>query len=133
MPCRDSSARVVLSVDDNDRIVSFRFEKITCGKVIGGSSGLDRHCRGISLADAPHLDGAQIAAALGVAGEDDRFFFQLEWSAFQTAVARFTGGNDPPGGERCRVASVTHDERGSSITVVILPPDDLPPIPPCSR
>ena len=39
MPCKDTSAEIIINLDTNDCLVHFAFSKITCDKKIGGGTG----------------------------------------------------------------------------------------------
>mgnify|MGYP000733469459 CR=1 FL=1 len=36
MPCKDTTSKVTVFLDANDRLVDYDFSKITCSKEIGG-------------------------------------------------------------------------------------------------
>ena len=133
MPCKDSSSRILVHLDGEDRVQSVAFEKITCGKAIGGESALDGYCRGLSIRELAGGDGEAICRELGIDGDDGRFLFHLEWEALQAALARYTGDDDRFDADRYRIAHVIHDGDGVEIALVILPAADLPPILPCSK
>lgn len=133
MPCSDSSSRMVVRLDAGERIRSVDFDKVTCGKPIGGASLLSDYCSGRPLAEIAGADGGEICTALGMVDDEDRFLFQLEWVALQAALGRYTGDDEEIDTDRYQVSSIVHDSDGVVISLVVAPPGDLPPITPCSK
>lgn len=134
MPCSDSSSSINLCVDRRDRFISFDFAKITCGREITGETGFSRYCVGKSLKDILNLTFAKISKALKVKEEEANFILYLEWDALRCAIAQYLG-EDIEGldRDRCQISSITQGDREEAqVSMVILPPKELPKILPCS-
>lgn len=130
MPCKDSSSRMVVEIDGDERLVRYDYDKITCGKRIGGGSGLESLCAGWPVERLLAADLAAVETELGVEDEDDRFLLQLEWSALQAALSGYRGLHTG-GDERHRIASIDYSPDKVVIGLVILPPPEMPKIRSC--
>jgi len=133
MPCSDTTSRIRVRLDEEERVRSVSFRKVTCGRNIGGDSLLSRACVGLSVAEIVEKDGEEFRRNLEIVDVDEGFLFHLEWDALQAALARYTGDDDHVDPRKYKVASIISDGDGVEITVVILPPAELPPIAPCSK
>ena len=135
MPCSDSSSGFNMRLDLNERLVKFDFAKITCsGKIGRGGKGLSPFCAGKSLEEILDLDFRMLVPALNLnADEEAQFILYMELDALKAAVAQYLGieyqGVDA---ERCKISSVEYGDEYIDISLVILPPKELPKILPCS-
>ncbi|MFH1276842.1 MAG: hypothetical protein ABIK65_00460 [Candidatus Eisenbacteria bacterium] len=131
MPCDDSTSRIEVLVDGEERLIGYRYRKITCSKEIGGGTGLEPFCAGRPVEDLLALSFDEALAATAPTDEEDRFFVFLEWDALRAALSCYRG--EDPGGDhgRYRIASIEHDPEGTLIRLDVRPPADLPPIRPC--
>lgn len=142
MPCSDSSSSIAICLDHEERFISFDFAKITCGWPIGPSlgegeiaakTGYDTYCVGKTLQEIVALPYEQVARKLKSADEETQFILYLEWDALRSAIARYLGlENTDIDADRCRISGINYDEKGMEISMVILPPKELPKILPCS-
>ena len=135
MPCCDSSSRIALKLDHEERFHSFEFAKITCGKKITSHADYNTYCRGKTLKAILKISYQDAVADLKAVSEEEQFVLYLEWDALRCAVAQYLGVDDPAiDKDRCRIASIAHDEQeGVEIVQVILPPRDMPKILPCDH
>ena len=46
MPCKDTTAEIIIYLDKKGCLVNFSFSKITCSKEIGGGTGYLEYCKG---------------------------------------------------------------------------------------
>ena len=133
MPCSDSSSSIAISLDKEEKFVSFDFAKITCGREITGSTGFEKFCIGKTLQDILNVGFTELVQSLKLTAEEEQYILYLEWDALRSAIAQYLGvdleGIDR---ERCKVTSVTYDETGIEIAEVIYPPKSMPKILPCS-
>jgi hypothetical protein len=133
MPCSDSSSSICFEIDYDDRFLGFEYAKITCGREIDGGTGLSRYCVGWSLEEILDADLTDIHQALCPDTEESAFILAMEWDALRAAIAQFLGRSDDHfDADRCVISSIESNERGLSVTEVILPPKELPKILPCS-
>lgn len=132
MPCSDSSSSIALRLDNHERFLSFEFAKITCGKEITSHTDYNNYCRGKALKEILRISYREAVENLKAEEEEEQFILYLEWDALRSAVAQYLGIHDKDiDNDRCRIASIEHDEEGVGIVQVILPPKEMPKILPC--
>lgn len=131
MPCKDAASNMIIRLDHQDRFISFEFSKMTCGSLINGETGFQRHCRGKNIFEILDYNFSDLVRALHLEEEEQQYILYLEWDALRASLAAFFGiektNVDP---ERCLITSVQHDEDGITISEIILPPRDLPELAP---
>ncbi len=133
MPCSDSSSSLAIHLDTEGRLTSFEFAKITCGREISAETEYQAYCKGKTLEEILKFGFSETIQALNLMDEEKQYVLYLEWDALRSAVAQYLGIDiDGIDRERCKVTSVTYDEKGIEIAEVILPPKELPKILPCS-
>jgi hypothetical protein len=133
MPCTNSSSSIALKVDHDDNFVSFEFSKITCGKKITEHANYNKYCAAKALKDILNISFQQAVEDLKAETEEEQFVLYLEWDALRSAIAQYLGiDDDSIDKDRCRILSIAHDDvEGVEIIQVVLPPKDIPSIPPC--
>jgi hypothetical protein len=133
MPCSDSSSSIALKLDNDERFLSFEFTKVTCGKEITAHTDYNKYCRGKTLREILDIPYRQAVENLNAATQEEQFVLYLEWDALRSALAQYLGAdNEGIDKDRCRIASIAHDDKeGVEIIQVILPPKDMPIILPC--
>ncbi len=133
MPCGDSSSSICIRLDHDERIVSFDFAKITCGRAIDGKTEFQNYCHGKSLQEILEVSFNEVLQDLNLIDEERQFICYLEWAALRSAIAQYLGLEDEAyDKDRCRITSIEYDKEGIEIAEVILPPKELPKILPCS-
>lgn len=133
MPCSDSSSSMVIKLDSQDRFADFEYAKITCGREITGSTGLNEYLKGKLLPDIIQLPYSQILSDLDVPEEEDQYILYLEWDVLRAGIALYLGIEDPHiDTDRCMITSIEYTEEGIEIGEVVLPPREMPKILPCS-
>ena len=134
MPCSDSSSSIVIRLDNNERLISFEFAKITCGRAINAETEYQKYCKGKTLDEILKFGFSQTVQTLNLEKDEEKqYVLYLEWDALRSTIAQYLGidieGIDR---ERCKITSITYDETGIEIAEVVLPPKELPKILPCS-
>ena len=133
MPCSDSSSSISFKVDHDERFISFEFAKITCGREITADTKFGRYCVGKHIQEFLKIPFENIAHDLNLEKEEEQFILYMEWAALRAAIAQFLGlKDDIYDQDRCQISSIDHGEREIEISLVILPPQELPKILPCS-
>ena len=134
MPCSDSSSGLNIRLDIDERLVKFDFAKITCSREIAGGTGYSQYCAGKSLEEILGHEFRQLVADLKIENDEEKqFILHLEWEALRAGIAQYLGIQwEDIDQDRCRVTSVEYDESGIEIAEVVLPPQELPKILPCS-
>ena len=74
MPCKNTSSKVTVFLDNDDRLVDFDFSKITCSKSIGGGTGYLEYCRGKSTEELMKVDFQMALEFLSPKTSEDQFF-----------------------------------------------------------
>ena len=133
MPCSDSSSSIAIKLDSEGRFVKFDFAKITCGRSIEHATGYSEHCKGKTLEEILRIGFNQAVVDLRIMDEEGQFVLHLEWDCLRSAIAQYLGLEDPTiDTHRCLISSIEHDANGIEIAQVVLPPQELPKILPCS-
>ena len=133
MPCKDTSAKITVFLDTQDRLVNFDFSKITCSKEIGGGTGYYEYCKGRSAEEIMQLDFQESMESLNPVSQEDQFFLYLEWDALRTSVSQYMGDNTYIDPKRYQVISIDSDALGTTIVQIIRPPIEMPKIIPCKK
>lgn len=130
MPCKDTTSKITVRLDSEERLVDFDYEKLTCSKTIGGGTGYKEYCAGRKIEEIAQIDFADLLEMFNPEESEDQFFLYLEWDALRTTIAQYQGGDVDL--EKYQLASVTWDEGNVEICQVIRPPKDLPKIVSCA-
>lgn len=133
MPCSDSSSSIALKLDPQEKFLSFDFAKITCGREITAETGFADYCRGKELTDILQIPYIQALIDLRLKEEEAQFILYLEWDSLRCAIAQYLGlENTEIDKDRCLISSIEHSAEVIEVAMVILPPQELPKILPCS-
>jgi len=130
MACRESSRRIDVRLDREDRLVTFTYTKIACGREIGTEGRLRSFCRGMRRDAILRFSFEDLPAELAGPEEEGRFLLFLEWAALRAALLLYGGAEPEGGGDRHRIASIERDDAGVSIRLVVSPPEGSRPVPP---
>lgn len=134
MPCSDSSSGLNIRFDQDEKLISFEFAKITCSSEITAQTGLMALCQGKPLKDILHIDFHMTVSVLGLNDDQEKqFIMYLELEALKSGIAQYLGEEHPNlDAERCRITAIEHTEEYTEIALVILPPKELPKIVSCA-
>ena len=134
MPCSDSSSGLNIRLDAQERLDNFKFAKITCSSEIAGGTGLSDFCHGKTLEEILQLDFYMLRTALNLnSDEEAAFIMYMELDALKAGIAQYLGIDHPSvDADRCQISSIEYNDEYIDIAEVILPPQQLPKILPCS-
>lgn len=134
MPCNDSSSSIAIRLDQSERLVSFEFAKITCGREISAETEYQKFCKGKTLDQILEFRFSELIPALNLTGDEEKqYVLYLEWDALRSAIAQYLGrGSEDIDMERCRITSIVYGPQGIEIAEVVLPPKEMPKILPCN-
>lgn len=133
MPCKDTTSRVTVLLDQEDCLVDFDFSKISCNKEIGGGTGYLEYCKGKSIDEIMRLEFQELLDFLAPESTEGQFFIYLEWDALRTSLAQYLGEVADIDQEKYQISSITSDEKGTTIVQVICPPEKIPDIISCKK
>ncbi len=135
MPCSDSSSGLNIRLTSEEVFVSFQFAKVTCSSEISAQTGLSAYCAGKSLDQVLDLEFQMLVSVLGLnSDEEKQFIMYLELDALKAGIAQYLGIEHPSvDHNRCKISAVEHDGDFIDIAEIILPPQELPKIIPCSK
>ena len=128
MPCKDTTSKITVFLDKDDRLIDFDFSKITCSKEIGGGTGYLEYCKGKSAEEILRLEFAESLDILDLKSTEDHFFLYLEWDALRASIAQLLGGDFDIDRKRYQIASISSDEAGTTIVQLVRPPEKIPKI-----
>lgn len=132
MPCKDTTAQMVLKLNNDQEIVGFNYVKMTCQKTIGGESGLNQLCQGKSLNQVTRWSWAEVCQSLELSGEEEQFLAYLEWQALGECVKHGLGEPVDAGEDSCsELVSLQYGPEEMEICVNIKPPANMPKVIPC--
>ncbi len=86
MPCKDTTAKITIYLDENDCLLDFIFSKISCGKEIDENTDFLDYCRGKSTGEIAELKIDELLKCLCPKTEEDEFLLYMEWEALQQLV-----------------------------------------------
>ncbi|MGE0266917.1 MAG: hypothetical protein AB7S78_00495 [Candidatus Omnitrophota bacterium] len=133
MPCSDSSSSMVIKLDHDEKFITFDYAKITCGREITGSTGLNGYCKGRTLPEILEIPFSEISSALDIKEEENKFILYSEWDVLRAGIALYMGIDDPHiDSDRCSIISIEYTDEGIEIAEIVLPPKELPKILPCN-
>ena len=132
MPCQDSSSIVSVTLDSNEGLTGFDFNKITCGKEIGEGDLFRDYCLGRNIDEILKLDFPDIRDSLKIKNTEDEFLLYLEWDALRTAVAQYRGLENEADRQRCQIASIVNAGDSIEIRQSIRPLPSMPKIVACA-
>ncbi|MDT8316912.1 MAG: hypothetical protein RQ824_02835 [bacterium] len=133
MPCEDSSAEIIVTLDSNECLVSYQYEKMTCGKNIGIGGLYGSLVYGKSADYLSDLSFEQVLKKCTVADKDEEFLLYLEWKALREAIRGYIGKSMEKESARYKIAEIIAGEGEVTIKMIICPPGDLPEIIPCGE
>ena len=133
MPCKDTTSRVTVLLDQEGCLVDFDFSKISCNKEIGGGTGYLEYCKGKSIDEIMRLEFQEPLDFLAPGSTEGQFFIYLEWDALRTSLAQYLGEVADIDQEKYQISSITSDEKGTTIVQVICPPEKIPDIISCKK
>ena len=133
MPCKATSSKVTVFLDNEDRLIDFDFSKITCSKDIGGGTGYLEYCKGKSTEELMRIDFQKPLEFLSPKTSEEQFFLYLEWDALRTSIAQYLGDLFDIDLDRYKIASIISDDKGTTIVQVINPPDKMPKVVSCRK
>ena len=133
MPCKDTTSRVTVLLDQEGCLVDFDFSKISCNKEIGGGTGYLEYCKGKSIDEIMRLEFQELLDFLAPESTEGQFFIYLEWDALRTSLAQYLGEVADIDQEKYQISSITSDEKGTTIVQVICPPEKIPDIISCKK
>jgi hypothetical protein len=129
MPCKDTTAEIIIYLDKKGCLVNFSFSKITCSKEIGGGTGFLEYCKGKSAEEMLDLEINKLFDFFGFESEEDQFLLYMEWEALHSAISQLLG--IPIHNKRYKIASISCDEKGTTINQVMSPLKEMPKIVSC--
>ena len=88
MPCNDSSASISLKIDKEEKLISFDFAKISCGRRINGDTGFHNLCHDQNLKEVLSMRFEDIIKKLQINDEENLFILYLEWDCLRSAIAQ---------------------------------------------
>ena len=135
MPCSDSSSGLNIRLTHDEVFVSFQFAKVTCSSEISAQTGLSAYCAGKTLDQILHLEFPMMVSVLGLnSDEEKQFIMYLELDALKAGIAQYLGIEHPNvDSSRCKISAIEHDGEFIEVAEIILPPQELPKIIPCSK
>jgi hypothetical protein len=132
MPCADSSSGLTIRLTADERFYHFDFTKITCSRPIQGGTGLSEFCAGKTLNAILALPFETACRDLDLHDDEACFILHLELDALKAGILRYLGRDgQSPDHERYLVSAIECHDEFIDISIVILPPKDMPAVKSC--
>jgi hypothetical protein len=133
MPCSDTTSKITVWLDSDDRFTGCDFTKLTCNRTVSGEIGYLEKCTGFSAEEILKIEFQEALDQLNSENTENQFFLYLEWDALRTSIAQYLGKLEDINQERHQIVSIAHDENGVTIIQEILPPAAMPKIISCRQ
>jgi hypothetical protein len=133
MPCKDTTSKINILLDDNDHLLNFEFSKMTCQKEVGGGTGFRDYCLGKSVAHLSELEFQDIYDYLELHDTESQFLLFIEWSALGAALDQYQGKLQPSAQEQYQIATIAYESDQVEIKQMVLAPSEMPKIIPCRK
>ncbi len=133
MPCKDTTSRITVILDENDCLVSFDFSKLTCQKSVGGETGFMEFCRGRPVGEVIKLEFSDLVAGLKLTDSEEQFLLYLEWDALGAALNQYQGSPHEVDRDRYQIATIAYESDRVEILQMVAPPEEMPKLIPCRK
>jgi len=133
MPCEDSASEISITIDKKERLLSYEYEKMTCGKNVGIDKRYQRFCLGKIIDHLSEITFEEAKKACPVENEEDEFLLYLEWKAVGEALREYLGKERSPDSDRYKIAEIIAESDCTILRMIIQPPDNMPEIIPCGE
>lgn len=133
MPCEDTTAEIEVIIDKEERLVSYKYEKMTCGKNIGIGELYTAFASGKAIDYLSELSFEEVLKKCDPANKDEEFLLYMEWMALREALRAYAGKDSDADPERYKIAEIIAEEDVVIIKMIIYPPPDLPKPVPCGE
>ncbi len=131
MPCKDTTAEIIIQLDDKGCLVDFSFSKVTCSKEIGGGTGFLEYCIGKSVEEMLDLEINELLDFFAFECDEDQFLLYMEWEALKAGISQLLGISI--NNKRYQIASISCDENGTTINQLMSPLKEMPKIVSCLK
>ena len=122
MSCSNIPTKVSLRLDKNDNFVSFDFLKLACN-CNPSNNNISNYFEGNTLNEIFEISLSKAFVDFKIESEEKEFMFKLEYDALKAAIANYLGiENETVDKDRCQILSIDHDDNGTTVNMVILPP-----------
>ena len=133
MPCKDTTSKINILLDDNDHLLNFEFSKMTCQKEVGGGTGFRDYCLGKSVGHLSELEFQDIYDHLELHDTESQFLLLIEWSALGAALDQYQGKLQPNDQGQYQIATIAYESDQVEIKQMVLAPSEMPKIIPCRK
>ena len=133
MPCKDTTAKITVILDEKDCLVSFNFSKLTCQKSVGGGIGFAEFCQGKHVSEVIKLEFSDLVVKLGLNSSEEQFLLYLEWDALGAALDQYQGSQREVDTERYQIATIAYEYNQVEIFQMVASPKEMPKLVPCRK
>lgn len=133
MPCEDSASEISLTIDKDEGLSAYEYEKMTCGKNVGIDERYRSFCLGKVIDDLSEVTFEEARKACAIESKEDEFLLYLEWKAVREALREYLGKERGPDKDRYKMAEIIAESDYTILRMIIQPPADMPEIVPCGE
>ena len=133
MPCNDTTSKITVWLDSDDRLTGCDFTKLTCNRTVGGETGYLEKCTGFPAEEILKIEFQEALDQLNLENTESQFLLYLEWDALRNSLAQYLGKTEDINPDRHQIVSIGHDENGVTITQTSQPPESIPKIISCRQ
>jgi hypothetical protein len=109
MPCNDITEKIRIVLDRNDRLISYRLFKKTCGSAVGEESLLSDSLTGLGIDDILLPDKVTSYGTKTSGNQIERFLNLKHLLAIRAVLLSFTGRNSAGVDDTCTMAGISYD------------------------
>jgi hypothetical protein len=117
MPCNDVTEVLRLTLDREDRVISYSLSKLSCGGAVPGRSLIRKWVKHQSVADILQLDPKQIVDDIRVENPIEEYLHLKHLFAIQMALTTFLGGQAGRPNDACVINTVSNGPDGTELLV----------------
>lgn len=131
MPCQETASSIIVKINSEDKLVDYKYEKMTCGKTVGGRANYIEFCKDRHIEDIAAISFEEVLKKYPVENSEYEFLLYLEWKALNEALRQYLGFESESA--NYKIAEIATDKEGIKIELIIFPPKDMPEVVPCGE
>ena len=110
MPCSDVTEMIRVELDDNDRLLNYRFIKRTCGQGVGADTLILSALQSLEAEEILCIEADEFLAAHPVEEAVEEFLTLKHLIAVQSALQVLLGETPGGPGEMCAAAEISYED-----------------------
>ena len=117
MPCNDVTEILRLSLDPDDRVISYSLSKLSCGGAVPGRSLIRKWVKHQTVADILQLNPKQVIDDVKSEDPIEEYLHLKHLFAIQLALTTFLGGQAGRPDDACVINTISNSPDGTELLV----------------